>query len=122
MSVSKRKILLVDQDPEYGTFIADRLRVFGYEVSTAKEVSEALIDAKERTPELVLLDFNHPEECFSFMKIFKRLYAQVPMIMVSEADDAPAIRDSFDRGATDYVVKPFELNLFLNKVKNALHP
>ena len=121
MPGSKRKILLIDQDPQYAQFIAERLRVFGYDVVTAQEEIEALADAKDQNPELVLLDFTLPKDDFHFMKTFKRMYDQIPVIMVTEADDAATIRQAFDMGMTDYVVKPFELSMFLDKVKKALH-
>lgn len=122
VAVSKRKILLIDQDPAYTQFIAERLRVFGYEVFVVENTSEALAEAKLNTPELVVLGFNHPQDSFSFIKSFKRLYNQIPLMMVSEADDNISIQDSFEKGIGEYIVKPFELPLFLNKIKKMLHP
>lgn len=111
------KILIADDDPA----ILDATKIFledeGYEVITAAD-GETIIKAWKENPDLVLLDIWMPgmdgEEVCLRMKQTPQT-AMIPVIMVSASRDTVHIANTC--GANDYLVKPYDLDDLLQKVK-----
>ena len=105
--MAKPMILVVDDQPEYARLISLSLAREGFEVRTASGGEEAVDRASELHPDVVLLDVNMPGQGgFEVMSELRSRWP-VPIIMVT-GDSHPAQRTSgLDRGADDYVTKPF---------------
>jgi two-component system phosphate regulon response regulator PhoB len=122
------RILVVEDDDALGTLLRYNLEREGYSVSLATDGEEALIQAEEQLPDLVVLDWMLPR--VSGIEVCRRLRQKpqsrnVPIIMLTaRGEESDRIR-GLDTGADDYVVKPFavtELSARIRAVLRRLRP
>jgi diguanylate cyclase (GGDEF)-like protein len=117
------RILIVDDDPTTRVLLSDILGRDGYEVAVATSGEEALVQFAERAPNLVLLDVMMPGiDGFETCERMRRLdpLEDVPIVMLTGADDFAAIDRAFQARATDFLTKPFKWKLLLQRVRYAL--
>lgn len=116
-----KKILVVDDEPDMLDLATVRLKKLGYEVIEAVDAEEALSILQKDIPDLILLDLLLPK--IQGDELCKKLKADdkfkhIPVILFT----ASAIRLSFsekikEMGADDCIMKPFEPEELLSKVK-----
>jgi len=117
------KILVVDDDPDIAKFIEVTLVTAGYEVAVAYDGQEALDAVSARRPDLVLLDIMLPTiDGFEVAHELRRRARLTGMaIIVVSALGLPEDRlRGLSLGVDDYIVKPFEPELLLARVRAAL--
>lgn len=118
----KHKILVCDDDPLLVELIDFRLRARGYEVVTAKNGTEAMSMVANERPSLVVLDAMMPRmDGFEVLARIKsdRDLAHIPVIMLTARKGDRDVVSALERGAEDYLVKPFipdELMARLSKI------
>jgi two-component system KDP operon response regulator KdpE len=114
------RVLLVDDEASIQRAIAPLLRSRGYQVEIAGTGDEALKLAKERTPDLIVLDLGLPDIEGTEVCRQIRTHSNVPIVVLSarsaEADKVNAL----DLGADDYVTKPFGPEELLARIRVAL--
>ncbi len=119
----KRKILVVDDEPDALELIEFNLRDAGFDVITASDGAEALKKAKQSPPALVLLDLMLPEvDGLEVCKLLRRdpATAGVPIIMLTaKAAEIDRVL-GLELGADDYVTKPFSPRELVLRVKGVL--
>jgi len=116
-----QRILVVDDDPAITSVLKRGLSYEGFAVDTAASGTEALATARERDPHLVILDIMMPG--LDGLEVLRRLRAADPRlpILLLTARDAPADQVAgLERGADDYVVKPFTFEVLLARVRALL--
>jgi DNA-binding response OmpR family regulator len=114
-------ILLVEDDPKLGGFIAEELILEGYQVTVADNGLDGLTMARNMQPDLVILDWMLPG--ISGLDLCLRLRStgiQVPIIMLTAKDEIPDRVAGLNAGADDYVTKPFSIEELLARVKARL--
>ncbi|MFC1623726.1 response regulator [Candidatus Omnitrophota bacterium] len=121
--MSNEKILIVDDDPDILDVLKITLEDEGYEVIEGHDGQEAVDIIKKTIPDLLITDFNMPkingdEVC----KILKQdmLIQHMPIIMLTGKGEVSDKVQSIDAGADDYIVKPFEPQELVARVKMAL--
>ena len=118
-----KKILVVDDEPNIVKIVANRLKANGYEVVTAYNGLEGLEKAGQESPDLILLDVIMPDmdgyQVLSRLKDDPRT-KPIPVIMVTARGQLDDVNMATELGAVDYVVKPFNPVLFLQKIHKAL--
>lgn len=103
------KILLVEDDAEIAQIICDTLRKEGYVVTWATTGLEGWTDFQADNYDLLLVDWMLPEMDGIAICRNVRLVSDVPIIMISaRKEDADKV-EGLDRGADDYLAKPFSL-------------
>ena len=118
------RILVVDDAPEISMLMEDILKPAGYEVSAAPNADAGLERIRRDRPDLILLDVMMPgKNGFDFCaELKKTTFADIPVIMVTVKRD----KVDFDRakavGAIDYLVKPFDPDELVEKIKKILKP
>jgi DNA-binding response OmpR family regulator len=115
-----RHILVVDDDDLIRRSLAFNLEQAGYRASTAADAENALRLARRDPPDLILLDIGLPGmDGLDALRGF-RDEADTPIIFVTarrrELDQALGL----ELGADDYVIKPFDLNVLLARIKAVL--
>ncbi len=111
LNATSKKILIVDDDQTMLQSLEQRLKSWGFAVLTAKTGEEALHQAQEHSPNLVLLDIMLPrmkgrELCAKLKE--NASTANVPVIFLTALGLPDHIRAGMNLGAEDYLVKPFE--------------
>ena len=122
MSVNPR-ILVVEDDDALGTLLRYNLEREGYEVALAVDGEDALIQADEALPDLVVLDWMLPK--VSGIEVCRRLRQRpqsrnVPIIMLTaRGEESDRIR-GLDTGADDYLDKPFAVTELAARIRAVL--
>ena len=114
------RILVVDDDPEIVSFVRRGLAYEGYKVDTATDGSEALAKAREKEPDLVILDIMMPG--IDGIEVSKRLRqgGDVPILMLTAKGTVADKVVGLESGADDYLVKPFAFDELLARVRALL--
>jgi sigma-B regulation protein RsbU (phosphoserine phosphatase) len=118
--VSAPRVLVVDDEPDISTILTVTLRRAGYEVSSAADGIEAMEAIRRQPPDLVLLDVMMPRA--DGLETLRRIRehgptALVPVIMLTAKAALADKMKGFERGADDYVAKPFEPAEILARVQ-----
>ena len=118
---NKVKILIVDDDPTSLLTMAHSLSN-DYKVFLAKNSEDALNITLSKFPDLILLDVHMPDKngFETAEQINTRMEVHIPIIFVSADKEIESIKQARQKGAMDYLVKPFNSNLLKTKIKNAL--
>jgi DNA-binding response OmpR family regulator len=122
MSVTGRdpRVLVVEDDEEIAQVLQRSLRLEGYEVRVAADGEAALDQSAAFNPDLVILDLGLPK--LDGMEVARRLRAadDVPILMLTARDALEARVEGLDAGADDYLVKPFERQELLARLRALL--
>ena len=110
----------MEDDDDIAQVLQRSLRLEGYEVRIAGDGEAALERAREFVPDLVVLDLGLPK--LDGMEVAKRLRAadDVPILMLTARDALEARVEGLDAGADDYLVKPFERQELLARLRALL--
>lgn len=112
------KILLVEDEPKLNEFIRKGLEQQGYRVDAVSNGSEALDLAATEKYDLIILDIMLPGiSGFDVLENLNRFGIQVPVIITSALSSSERVVEGLDKGAIDYIKKPFEFNEFLARVR-----
>lgn len=118
---SGRKILVVDDDPDFRWATGNVLRSSGYRVLEAQDGEEALGLLEKDIPELVLLDYRMPGQSgLEVTEQMKQRIPAVPIIMITAYGDVKHAVKAMKMGVYDYVTKPVDNNDLLFTMKRAL--
>ncbi|MDP2931891.1 MAG: response regulator transcription factor [Chloroflexota bacterium] len=112
--------MVVDDDPEILSLVKRGLAYEGYSVDTADNGTEALARAREREPDLVVLDIMMPG--IDGLEVSRRLRqaSDVPILMLTARATVADRVTGLDSGADDYLVKPFAFDELLARVRALL--
>jgi two-component system alkaline phosphatase synthesis response regulator PhoP len=121
--ITKRKILVVDDEKELVKLITFHLTIAGYDVIPAKNGIEALEICETEKPALVILDIMLPR--IDGWEVCRRLRLSpqtrdIPIIMLSALSEVDDKLKGFDLGADDYVTKPFSPRELVVRVKRVM--
>lgn len=113
-------VLVVDDDPEIVSLLRRGLVFEGYTVETAGDGAEALAKIRDKEPELVILDIMMPG--IDGIEVSKRLRqaSDVPVLMLTAKNTLADKLAGFGSGADDYLVKPFEFDELLARMRALL--
>ncbi len=114
------RVLVVEDDAEIAGVLQRSLRMEGYDVRISEDGEQALTDARAFVPDLVVLDLGLPR--LDGMEVARRLRADddVPILMLTARDAVEARVEGLDSGADDYLVKPFERQELLARLRALL--
>ena len=116
-----QRILVVDDDATVTSVLKRGLAFEGYAVDTAATGMQGLNVARDRAPDMVILDLMMPGlDGFEVLSRLRSADANLPVLMLT-ARDAPADQvKGLESGADDYVVKPFTFAVLAARVKALL--
>src|SRR5918998_725027 len=115
------RILLVEDDRAIAGFVEPELEHLGFQVRCAYDGVTGLEDAQKFGPALIVLDIMLPG--LDGVGVLKRLReggSRVPVIMLTARDTTLDKVHSLDRGADDYLTKPFDIEELLARVRALL--
>jgi CheY-like chemotaxis protein len=117
--MTRRTILLVDDDVTLRELLADALEREGYTIRKAGNGEEGVKAALNDTPDLIISDIVMPEmNGWEFCQTLRTLPSTkaVPFLFLSSLEQAPEKLLALRLGADDYLTKPFHLDVILAKV------
>lgn len=118
--IAKRRILLVDDEPDFLTGMQSSLERAGYEVRVADKGQAAWDIVRDEKIDLVLLDVNLPD--VSGIDVCKRIRMDIhlcglPVILVTVKTGMSDVLAGFASGATEYLAKPVRQDELLGHVR-----
>jgi two-component system response regulator MprA len=119
--VAEAAILVVDDDPPIRRMLSRTLGADGYEVALAVDGADALVQIERSVPDLVLLDVAMPG--LDGITVTRRVRGRglaIPILLLTARDELPDRVAGLDAGADDYLVKPFETDELLARVRALL--
>ena len=118
MIKTKKKILIVEDDQNFGTILRDFLEINGFEVLLTRNGIEGLNAFKKNQFDLCLLDVMMPyKDGFTLAKEIRNSSLSVPIIFLTAKSMKEDVLRGFKIGADDYLTKPFDSDVLLSKIK-----
>jgi DNA-binding response OmpR family regulator len=115
------RVLIVEDDKILSQGLCQAMEEEGHEVLTAFDGENGLYLAKTQKPDLLILDIMMPHlNGFEVITELRRSGDHVPVIVLSARNDSRDKVRGLDLGADDYVVKPFDLDELLARVRRHL--
>ena len=121
--MSKKKILLVDDEKDMVYAVRLQLEANHFEVLTAADGQEALDKSRREKPDLIILDVMLPKiDGYKVCRMLKfdDKYKHIPIIMFTARAQKSGEKLGFEVGADAYLTKPFEPQMLLRKIKELL--
>ena len=116
----KKRILVVDDEPQITRVLRTALTGSGYEVRTADDGHSGLRVAREWQPDLVITDVSMPNMNGIELCRLLRAESSLPVIVLSVKGEEKTKVEALDAGADDYVTKPIGMDELLARVRRNL--
>jgi len=118
METENKKILLVEDDPNFGTVLKDYLAMNDYDVTHAKNGMEGFEKFKKDDFDLCILDVMMPyKDGFTLAKEIREKNEDIPIIFLTAKAMKEDVLKGYKVGADDYLNKPFDSEVLLMKIK-----
>lgn len=114
------QILVVDDEPQIQRFLKPALGAAGYEVIRAMDGAEALAAVRAHAPDVIILDLGLPDMDGKEVIGLVRRHCDAPIIVLSARGEEAEKIAALDRGADDYVAKPFGIGELLARIRVGL--
>ncbi len=115
------RILLVDDEEDFLEATSTRLRRRGHEVRTAARLEAAMAAVEEGWPSVVVLDVLLPgADGLEGLRRMKRVAPALPVVMLTAHASVQAGLEGIEGGASDYCLKPIELDELVEKLRLAV--
>ena len=113
----KERVLIIEDDEAIVKVLRRGLTYEGYQVDSALDGESGLLQARDYNPDLVVLDLMLPG--IDGMEVCRRirLAGSLPILMLTARETVRDRVEGLDSGADDYMVKPFELNELLARLR-----
>lgn len=110
--------MVVEDDGSIGRAVRDALQSHGYLVDWCTDGASAATAIENAIPDLVLLDAGLPDiDGFTLCRWLRQQHRDLPIVLVTARDSEIDMVVGLDAGASDYVTKPFSMNVLLARVR-----
>ena len=114
------RVLVIDDEPPIRKLLRMGLQAEGYETIEAPS-GKAGLDLLAEGPDIIILDLGLPDmDGLELLRELRTRSDQVPIVVLSSRDDEGGKVEALDRGADDYVTKPFGMAELLARLRTAL--
>ncbi len=124
MAHEPKSVLIIDDSETNLVLLEAILEDEGWIVKTAASATTGMEMIKDKIPDLILLDLIMPRvdgyEMLDRLKSSDKL-KEIPVVVVSAVSDATTRQTCLEKGAQDYMPKPVDIDLLLNKVRKILN-
>jgi len=118
---TEARLLVVEDDPNILELLSASLKFAGFEVSTATSGSSAVSAAKDRRPDLVVLDVMLPDlDGFEVIRLMREGGTRTPVVFLTARDATDDKIRGLTLGGDDYVTKPFSLEELTARIRAVL--
>ena len=122
MNTGLKKILIVEDDINFGSILKDYLILNDYDVILAKNGIQGLQKFNKHTFDLCILDVMMPyKDGFTLAKEIREKNEEVPLIFLTAKNLKDDVLRGFKVGADDYLFKPFDSEVLLAKIKSIIN-
>ena len=119
--VKAARILVVDDDAEMRALLLDVLHNEGYDVDEAKDGTDAVLALRARKFDVILMDKNMPGPSgLDLLPGFRRVCPDSRIIMMTAFGDVASYMEAAEKGAVEYLFKPFRMEEMKEAITKAL--
>ncbi len=121
--MGKKKILVIDDEILLLESTKMQLEMNGYDVIATDNAKDGILKAMSEKPDLIISDIMMPEiNGIEMTKVIRSNSSLkgIPIIMLSALGRESDVKEAMEAGATDYFIKPYEIDMFLKKIKQLL--
>lgn len=114
-------VLIIDDEEDLRQSVADALESRGYEVLLACNGSEGIEQARERVPNLILVDYRMPEvDGVAFLNQLRgnENLREIPVVVITVDPELELRRSASELGIQGFLVKPFSMEELVQTVRN----
>lgn len=116
------RILLAEDDPNFGSVLKDYLTINGYNVVHCTDGESAAIEFENTPFDLCIIDVMMPlKDGFALAKEIKQKNNTIPFVFLTAKTMKQDILKGYESGANDYITKPFDSEVLLYKIKIILN-
>ena len=116
-----QKILLADDEMNFGYAMCEFLKMSGYDLMYVNDGKTAFESYHTFNPDLLLFDVNMPEiNGFELATKIRAVDKNIPIIFITSMSDDVSVANGFEIGCSDYLKKPFGLKELLIRVQKCL--
>ncbi len=117
----KPRILLTEDDPNFGAVLRDYLELNNFDVTLCSNGALGLSTSQKKDFDLCILDVMMPEmDGFTLAREIRKRTPQVPFIFLTAKTMKADVVEGYKIGADDYVTKPFDSDVLLYKIRAVL--
>ncbi|MCZ8353491.1 MAG: response regulator transcription factor [Cyclobacteriaceae bacterium] len=114
------KILLIEDEPRLNEHLKKGLAQQGYSVDSVLNGTDGLSYVTQSNYDLIILDLMLPgQNGFQVLENLKTFGLDIPVIIISALSHSEKVIEGLDKGAIDYIKKPFDFGEFLARVRAA---
>lgn len=118
--LAQTKVLLIDDETEFVSALAERLRLRNYSAKAVYPAEDALEIVRSDLPDVVLLDFRMPGmDGVEVLKRIKEIDSTIEVIMLTGHGDIQSIEEAVNGGAYEYIMKPINIKDLIVKIDAA---
>tara|TARA_B100001057_G_scaffold32243_1_gene29276 strand:- start:306 stop:1013 length:708 start_codon:yes stop_codon:yes gene_type:complete len=118
MKLNRKRILLVEDDVNFGNMLKEYLLINNYDITLAKNGIEGFQKFKNQKYDLCILDVMMPfKDGFTLAKEIREINDKTPLIFLTAKNLKEDVLKGFRIGADDYLTKPFDSEVLLAKLK-----
>ena len=115
------RILVVDDDAEMRALLVDELRNDGFEAAEASDGAEAVVACRSQEYDVILMDKNMPGPSgLDILPGFRRTCPHSRIIMMTAFGDVPSYVEAAEKGAVDFLFKPFRMDEMKAAIRKVL--
>jgi DNA-binding response OmpR family regulator len=120
MFEKQKKILIVDDEADFATFLKARLENAKYRVSVAHNPWETREKVKSFSPDVVLMDLQMPEVPGDLLAMEIRRKRPIPVIALTGHGDPTTVATTCAMGFADHIVKPCDPTYLIQRIEKCL--
>lgn len=115
------RVLLIEDDPMIGESMEEALRSENYAVDWVRDGDSAVVALRRDVYDLLLLDLGLPKKTgMEVLRHYRRQGGDTPVLIVTARDATTSRIEGLDSGADDYLVKPFDINELMARIRALL--
>ncbi len=108
---NQKRILVIEDDIQYGEMLKDGLEHYGYQVFLAYSATGGLDIVKQKEIHLVISDINMPGTSgLQLTEKLMKMYMDIPIVLITGLQDLKLVGEALEIGVSDYLIKPIKLN------------
>lgn len=120
-----KKVLIVEDEADFRDMLKHVLEHAGYNIAAASNGEEGLALYRQTAPDAVVLDVHLPD--MSGFEICRKIRLEgprpeTPVLICTVRSEVAGVAEGLGSGATDYILKPFQVSDLLERLRGALHP
>lgn len=118
--MSQTKVLIADDEMEFASTLAERLRIRGYNAKSVYCAEDAIAFVRDNSPDVMLLDLRMPRmNGIQVLKTIRQFNESTQVILLTGLGDSQERTEGMESGAFAFMMKPMDIEKIVMKINEA---